>query len=147
MTALARLSGRPAEQVRPRRRWPYGGPAQARMLLAGVGIIVGSVMPWVDTAVGTFTGLAGAGVWTLYAGVIGVGAAALRRSRLAAVNAAAAGIGAVGLAAWQGWRLLELCGGGACAPATGLVLVLAAGVFALLQVRPLWRYEVGDAPE
>lgn len=128
-----------------RRRWPYAGPGQVRVVLAGLAILVGSFLPWVESAVGTFTGMAGPGVWTLYAGVLALAGGVLRRPRLAAANAALAGMLAVGLPLWQGLRLFEVCGGGACAPASGLVLVLAAGLVALAQVPGLWRRRGGTA--
>lgn len=127
-----------------RQRWPYAGPAQSRLLLASLAIGVGSFLPWVDTAFGTFTGMAGPGVWTLYAAVLGIAGALVRRGRLAAVHAGATGAVAVLLAAWQGLRLVGTCAGGACAPATGLLLVLVAGGVALAQVRPLWRWVRGE---
>lgn len=127
-----------------RRRWPYAGPAQSRLLLASLGIGVGSFLPWVDTAFGNFTGMAGPGVWTLYAAILGIAGALVRRGRLAAVHAAATGAVAVILPVWQGLRLLGTCGGGACAPSTGLVLVLIGGGIALAQVRALWRSAPAD---
>lgn len=122
-----------------RQRWPYAGPAQARLLLASLAVGVGSFLPWVDTAFGSFTGMAGPGVWTLYAAVLGIAGALVRRGRLAAVHAGATGAVAVLLSVWQGLRLIDTCAGGACAPSTGLLLVLVGGGIILAQVRPLWR--------
>lgn len=116
-----------------RARWPYLGPPQLRLLLASFAILIGSFLPWVDTAFGTFTGMAGPGVWTFYAGIVGLAGALLRRRRLALTHAWVAGVACVALPVWQGARLLRLCEGGACVPATGLVLVLGAGVYACLQ--------------
>lgn len=127
-----------------RARWPYAGPAQGRLLLASLGIGLGSFLPWVDTAVGSFTGMAGPGVWSLYAAVLGVAGALVRRHRLAAAHAAVAGAVAVALPVWQGLRLLSICTGGACLPAPGLLLVLLAGGVALAQVRRLWRVAPGE---
>lgn len=134
----------PTRPAPARRRWPYAGPAQGRLLLASLAIGVGSFLPWVDTAFGNFTGMAGPGVWTLYAAILGIAGALVRRGRLAAVHAAATGFVAVVLPAWQGLRLLDTCGGGACAPSTGLVLVLIGGGVALAQVRALWTSAPGD---
>lgn len=140
-TATAPTRGRPATG---RRRWPYAGPGQVRLLLASLGVGLGSFLPWVDTAVGSFTGMAGPGVWTLYAAVLGLAGALVRRPHLAAVHAGLTGAVAVALPAWQGLRLAQLCGGGACLPAPGLLLVLAAGVAALVQARRLWRFTPDD---
>lgn len=144
METTTPLSATRPQRTTGRRRWPYAGPGQLRLLLASLGIGVGSFLPWVDTAFGNFTGMAGPGVWTLYAAVLGIAGALVRRGQLAAVHAAATGIVAVVLPVWQGLRLLGTCGGGACAPSTGLVLVLIAGGVALAQVRALWRSAPGD---
>lgn len=138
------VSATPRHRPPARQRWPYAGPAQSRLLLASLAIGVGSFLPWVDTAFGNFTGMAGPGVWTLYAAVLGIAGALVRRGRLAAAHAAATGAVAVLLPTWQGLRLIDTCAGGACLPATGLVLVLVAGGIALAQVRPLWRSVPGD---
>jgi hypothetical protein len=118
-----------------RRRWPYLGPGQSRLLLAAAAILIGSFLPWVDTAFGAFSGMAGPGVWTFYAGVIALAGAMIRRRGLALAHAWVAGVICVALPLWQAGRLLQICGGGACAPASGLVLVLGAGVYACLQAR------------
>lgn len=138
-TTPASVSAAPRPPAAARRRWPYAGAAQSRLLLASLAIGVGSFLPWVDTAFGSFTGMAGPGVWTLYAAVLGIAGSLVRRGRLAALHAAATGAVAVLLPVWQGLTLVDTCAGGACAPGTGLVLVLMAGATALVQVRPLWR--------
>lgn len=137
-TSAAPTGARPAAGAR--RRWPYAGPGQLGLLFASLGVGIGSFLPWVDTAVGSFTGMAGPGVWTLYAAVLGLAGALVRRPRLAAVHAGLTGVVAVALPLWQGLRLLRLCTGGACLPGIGLLLVLAAGVAALVQARRLWRF-------
>lgn len=140
------VSAPPAEGATgavPRPRWPYLGPAQSRLLLAAAGMLVGSFLPWVDTAFGRFTGMSGPGVWTFYAGVLALAGSMLRRRRLALAHAWLAAIVCVVLPLWQGMKLLQVCGGGACAPSTGLVVVLGAGVYAGVQAHRMGRREGG----
>lgn len=122
-----------------RPRWPYLGPGQSRLLFAAIAILIGSFLPWVQTAVGTFTGMAGPGVWTFYAGVLALAGAMIRRRRVALAHAWLAGAACVALPLWQAGRLFQVCDGGACAPASGLVLVLGAGIYACLQARRMTR--------
>lgn len=139
MSTTAPTSSAPADRSTARPRWPYAGPGQKHLLLASLAIGIGSFLPWVDTVAGSFTGLAGPGVWTLYAAVLGLAGAMLRRPRVAAAHAAVTGVVAIAMPAWQGLRLLELCPGGACAPGLGLLVVAVAGVTALLQAPGMWR--------
>lgn len=119
-----------------RTRWPHAGPAQKRLLLASLIIVVASFLPWVDTAVGRFSGMAGPGVWTMYAGVAGLAGSLVRSRRLALGHAVVTGVAAVLLPVWQLARLARLCTLDACMPSTGLWLVLAAGALALTAA---WR--------
>ena len=122
----------PAHATAVRRRWPYAGRGQKLLLGASLVIMVASFLPWVDTAVGTFTGMAGPGVWTLYAGFLGLGGALVRRRRLAVIQAVLTGATAIALPAWQLARLARICTWNSCVPSTGLLLVLVSGVVALM---------------
>lgn len=114
-----------------RGRWPHAGRGQGRLLLAALGIIVAAFLPWVNTAFGSFTGLAGPGVWTLYAGVLGIAGALVRRRRLAKWHALVVGVTALGLSLWQLARLAQVCTLDSCLPGAGLLLTLAGGGVAL----------------
>lgn len=107
------------------------------MLIASVVVIVGSVLPWVDTVAGVFLGVEGAGLWTLAAGGIGLAGGILRHRGLVIAHAAVLALVPTVLATWQLMRLLSLCGGGACAPGIGLGLVLFGGIFAIAALRQL----------
>ena len=122
-----------------RRRWPYAGRGQKLLLLASLVIMVASFLPWVDTAVGTFTGMAGPGVWTLYAGFVGLGGALVRRRRLALIQAVVTSGVAVALPVWQLARLARICTWNSCVPSTGLLLVLASGIVAGMAAWQLHR--------
>lgn len=99
-------------------------------------IMLGSLLPWVDTIAGSFPGYQGAGIWTLSAGGVVFAGALLHslwhRRWVTVTHAVIGGVAALGLAGWQTVRLLRLCGDGACAPGVGLVLVLVGSVGVLL---------------
>lgn len=102
-----------------------------RLLLASVLALVGSVTPWVDTAFGNLGGLAGGGLWTLYAAAIGLAGTGWRRPRALAVHAAILAVPAVLLPVWQVARLVPLGGfGRGWMPGFGLVAVFGGGVIA-----------------
>ena len=120
-------SGAPAI---PRARWPYH-PGQATLLVAAITIVVGSLTTWVDTAFGSVSGIAGGGVWTLYAAVLALAGSMVRRRRLVVVHAVVVAVVALGIPAWQVVRLLSLGGlGRGWLPGMGLVLVLGGGALA-----------------
>lgn len=111
-----------------RRRWPPLGRGQGLLLLASLGVMVGSFLPWVDTVGGRFWGMQGAGVWTFYAGALGLAGGLVPRRVLARINGVIAAVVAIGLPAWQVVHLANVCDWRACMPATGLVVVAACGV-------------------
>lgn len=112
-------------------RWPHASPAQRPLTLGAALVVLGSFLPWVETGVGTYGGMAGAGVWTFYAGALGIGAGLVRHRALARSQAALAGATAVGLAGWQVAHLVGRVGLSGWVPGMGLVLVLGGGVVAL----------------
>ncbi|MFP5253166.1 MAG: hypothetical protein ACLGH4_05170 [Actinomycetes bacterium] len=122
--------------VRPtvRRR----GRSSRRLLGAALLVLVGAWMPWIYTGLGSVAGVRGAGLWTMYAAVLGLAGAIIRRPRLAAVHAAALAVVAVGLTLWQVVHLLSLVGFEGWMPGPGLVLTLGGGVLAAAAARSLW---------
>lgn len=107
---------------------------QARLLGAGALIVFGSFLPWAMTPLGNLSGIRGAGLWTLYLGLLALPGAVVRSSRVAFWHAVLAAVPAVALPSWQLARLaqLNLLAGswGVALPGLGLVLVLAGGVLA-----------------
>jgi hypothetical protein len=118
---------------RPRRR---SDPARKALIAAVVMILFGSFLPWVGTAAGTVSGARGAGLWTFYAAMLGLGAALLPMRRLAAVQAGLLAMVAMALPVWQVVHLLRLVGTDGWMPGPGLVLVFAGGV---LSATAAWR--------
>ncbi len=117
--------------ARATRRWPYLGPGQRQLLVAAVMIMLGSALPWVYTAFGTFIGLRGAGLWTFYAGALALAGTVLRHRRLVRTHALLVGVVALALPMWQLARMIVLGLGGGWAPGVGLALVAGGGVLAL----------------
>ncbi|MFA9430982.1 hypothetical protein [Egicoccus sp. AB-alg2] len=112
------------------RRWPPAGRGQGLLLLAALGVVLGSFLPWVDTVAGRFTGMHGAGVWTFYAGVLGLAGGLVPRRGLARIHGAVLALVAVGLPLWQTLHLANVCDWRTCLPSVGLVLVAGCGVLA-----------------
>ena len=121
---------RPAVQRR-------GRPSR-RLLGAALLVLLGALLPWIYTGVGTVAGTRGAGLWTMYAAVLGIAGAIIKRPRLAAVHAAALAVVAVALPVWQVGHLLSLVGFAGWMPGPGLVLTLGGGVLAATSARTLW---------
>ena len=115
--------------------------ARRRLRIASLIVLVGSVMPWIDTAAGNFLGVQGAGLWTLSAGGIGLAGSLLRPHRLVVAHAAVLALTASSLSVAQVLRLVDVCRAGGCVPGAGLALTLFGGalassaLFALLRQR------------
>lgn len=99
-------------------------------------VVFGSVLPWVDTALGSLNGMRGAGLWTFYAAMLGFAGLLLPSRRIAAVQAGLMGVVAVALPVWQVVHLLSLVGTAGWRPGPGLVFVLTGGLVALTAA---WR--------
>jgi hypothetical protein len=123
------------------RRWPRAGHGQKKLLGATVMVLAGAFMPWVDTAVGSVTGMQGAGLWTFYAATLGLAGALVPNRRLATIQAAILAIAAVGLPLWQVVHLFSLVGMQGWIPGAGLVLTFGGGVLAGVAARSLHRGE------
>jgi hypothetical protein len=118
--APARTAARP--------RWPYVGHGQQTLLWASVLILVGAFLPWLMTGVGTFTGMRGAGTWTVFAGAIGIGASLMRRRRMVLLHAYGIAAVSILLPLWQVVHMLSLVGLGGWLPGIGLIMTFAGGV-------------------
>lgn len=114
--------------ARPERR--RADPARKALTGAVLMVVIGSFMPWIDTAVGTVSGARGAGLWTFYAAMLGLAAVLVPMRRLAVAQAAVFAAVAIALPLVQVGHLLRLVGIGGWMPGPGLVLVLGGGVLA-----------------
>lgn len=110
-------------------------PGRTRLAAAAVLVILGAVLPWVMTPLGTVRGTAGAGLWTLYAGLFAAGGAALPWPRVSAWHAPVLAAAALTLGGWQlarlAWISATTDAWGAALPGAGLVVTLAGGVLAV----------------
>jgi hypothetical protein len=93
-------------------------------------VLFGAFLPWVATGAGNVLGVRGAGLWTMYAAVLGVAGALIRRPRLAAAHAAVLAVAAIALPLWQVAHLVALVGFSGWMLGPGLVLTLGGGVLA-----------------
>lgn len=108
------------------------------LLWASALITVGAFLPWLMTGFGTFTGMRGAGTWTVFAGVIGLGASLMRSRRLVLIHAVGIALIAITLPLWQLWHAVRLVGFRGWLPGIGLIMTLAGGIViarASLQLR------------
>jgi hypothetical protein len=108
-------------------------------------VLLGAFLPWIYTGIGSVAGIRGAGLWTMYAAVLGLAGSLIRRPRWAAVHAAVLAVVATGLAVWQVAHLLSLVGFAGWMPGPGLVLTLGGGALAATVARSLWL-QGADAP-
>lgn len=102
-------------------------------------VLVGAFLPWVSTGVGNVAGVRGAGLWTMYAAVLGVAGAMIRPPRLAALHAALLALIAVALPLWQVLHLVDRVGFAGWIPGAGLVLTFGGGVVAGFAAVSLFR--------
>ena len=131
------LSGR--RLTTQRRIWPPAHPAQLRLLLASVVVILGSFLPWVVTGFGTYRGIAGPGLWTFYAGVFGIAGALIPMRRLAVLHGAALTLAALFLPMWQVQRIVTPIGYEGWTPGFGLGVVVLAGLVGGSATLSIWR--------
>jgi hypothetical protein len=116
----------PAAAARP--RWPYAGHGQQTLLWASILITVGAFLPWLMTSFGTFGGMRGAGSWTVFAGVIGIGASLMRSRRLVLLHAVGIAAMAIALPLWQVVHLAGTVGLRGWLPGIGLIMTFGGGV-------------------
>lgn len=107
-------------------------------------VAFGSFLPWIDTAIGSVSGVRGGGLWTFYAAMLGLAAALIPLRRVAAAHAAIFAAVAVLLPTWQVVHLLTLVGFGGWVPGPGLVLVLGGGVLGATAAVQLFRPPATD---
>ncbi|WP_300403133.1 hypothetical protein [Nocardioides sp.] len=115
------------------RRTRVAVPGRKALACASLLVVLGSFMPWVDTALGAVSGIVGAGLWTFYAAWVGIAGAIISgtgRLRVAAGHALVFGAIALGLVAWQVVHVVQLIGFGGWQPGVGLVFVVGGGVLA-----------------
>jgi len=122
-----------------RARAPRRSRASRHLLGAALMILVGAFLPWVATGAGNVAGVRGAGLWTMYAAVLGVAGAIIRSHGLAAIHAGLLALVATALPLWQVVHLLSKVGFAGWMPGAGLVLTFGGGVLAGFAALSLMR--------
>lgn len=104
------------------------------MIVGGLILVVGSLLPWVMTPVGSLSGTAGPGLWSLSAGFIAIAGALLPYRKVAIAHCLLPGFGVAAIVVWQVARLIQLSAAtgawGQLLP--GMGLVMAGGGAAIL---------------
>lgn len=123
-------SGSSATTAAPRRALHVGSVG---MILGGLLVLIGSVLPWVSTPLGNLSGMGGGGLWTLSAGGLAIAGALLPFRGVAITHAFLSGAVAAGFVAWQLFRLAQLSAAtdswGKLLPGVGLVAIGGGAVF------------------
>ncbi|MGH2698376.1 MAG: hypothetical protein ACRDJL_04160 [Actinomycetota bacterium] len=125
--------------ARAQERWPYLGRAQKGLLVAGIAMWIGALLPWVLVLGQSLRAAPLAMSWALWAGLMTLAGASVRWRNMATLSAVLGGGGALYLATWQSTTLFKACFSTQCLPGPGLVLLFGAGVFALIQALGLFR--------
>ena len=125
--------------ARTQERWPYLGRAQKRLLVAGVAMWIGAILPWVLILGQSLRATPLALSWALWAGLMTLAGASVRWRTIATLSAVLGGAAAIYLAVWQATTLFDVCLSTQCLPGPGLILLFAAGVFALVQAYGMFR--------
>jgi hypothetical protein len=119
----------PDAAPRPQRWWTWSHPSQRVLLLLGIGVVVGSFMPWVETPIGVYRGFAGAGRYLFYFGMIGFSAGMVPVRWAAVAQALIMAAAAVAIPLWQVLHLYSLVGFEGWTPGIGLIMVAGCGMF------------------
>ncbi|MPZ64642.1 MAG: hypothetical protein GEU83_03695 [Pseudonocardiaceae bacterium] len=105
------------------------------MIVGGLVIAIGSLLPWVSTPLGSLSGTAGPGLWTLSAGMLAIAGALIPFRRIALAHAVLPGLAVAVIALWQVARLVQLsattAGWGTLLPGMGLVMAAGGAVIVL----------------
>lgn len=142
----AAAPGSPPGPVRSR-VWHRGSLG---MLVGGLIMVVGSVLPWVSTPLGSLPGTAGPGLWTLCAGFVAIAGALIPIRWVAIAHALLSGVAVTGIVVWQLARLIEISAStdswGQLLPGMGLVMAAGGAVVLLRTGRRLVGSTAADGP-
>lgn len=112
------------------RRWPYF-PGQAYLVLAGLLLLLGTVLPWAFILGKLLWASPVALMWTFWAAVVTLAAAVAPWRRVVAFSAFAGGATGLVFGVWQTAKILDVCALSlACLPGPGLGVLLSGGLLA-----------------
>ena len=128
----------PSEQTR-KSRWPYY-LGQGKLLLAAIGILLGSALPWAFILGQLLWASPLALMWSFCAGLVTVAAAVARWRWLVVFSGLSGGATAIFFSMWQTARIVDVCALSLdCMPGPGVGLLLAGGLGALYGAARLSR--------
>ena len=114
----------------------------AGMIVGGLITLVGSLLPWVSTPLGSLSGTAGPGLWTLSAGFLAIAGALLPYRKVAIAHAVGPGLVVAAIVAWQSARIIQLSATtdswGQLLPGMGLVMAAGGAVILLRAGYRMW---------
>ena len=115
-----------------RLRWPFLGRPQVLLVIAALVTIVASFLPWLDTALGSSSGVMAGGLLTFYAGLLAFPGVMWRNRRVVAGHIFLLAAADIAVPGWRFlWALRRLPGlGEAWLPGPGMLLVVISGVVA-----------------
>lgn len=112
------------------------------MIVGGLITVVGSLLPWVSTPLGSLSGTAGPGLWTMSMGFLAIAGALLPYRRVALAHALGPGMVIALIVGWQAVRLIDLSAStgswGQLLPGMGLVMVAGGAVILLAAGYRIW---------
>lgn len=127
----------PHGEPRQRPRFPWFGPEQGWLALSLAVVVIGTMLPWFDTFLGSRPGIDGYGIFATWGAAVGLAGVFSLRERLFRVLAPAGAMVAllaVGYMTVEGARVCSAGPGGTapCRPAVGLVISGAGAISALV---------------
>lgn len=106
-------------------------------------VLLGSFLPWIYVGGVAQSGALGPGLWTFYAGILGLAAVLMPWRRISGGHALVMAGTCLALPAWQLTHLYGQVGFGGWSPGPGIVMVGFGGVIALQCAWRLFREPVG----
>lgn len=117
-------------------------PARRRLIMGVVLVLLGSFLPWIYVIGVPKSGALGPGLWTFYAGTLGLAAVLMPWRRVAGGHAAVMAAVCLALPLWQIVHAIQF-GFGGWMPGPGVVMVGFGGVIALQCAWRLFREPAG----
>lgn len=113
------------------------------MMVGGLLVVVGSMLPWALTPIAPLSGLVGPGLWTIGAGFIALAGAVLPYRRIAIAHAGLGATVSLALVTWQLGHLVYLsaitAAWGQLLPGMGMVMVTGGAVILVRSCLRMYR--------
>lgn len=137
----------PTRPVRRRPRFPWFGRAQLWVTLSLIAVIIGTMLPWFTTFLGTRFGIDGWGIMATWGAAVGLVGAFSIRERWYRYLPIVGSVIALGIVLWVAVDAAQVCrpavdGSTPCRPSIGFILSGAAAINATLWSVRVWRTPV-----